>query len=128
MATALGEAVRVTQTTGVIYIAEPLALGTGFELHAPIDDETRVRALALQALNDVGKTMVSVQEITYTTNYFYKDYDEFRDESIRIDPARQEVFDVQDKTLRANFDKLGVLEDKGYRFDQPMRVNILNKS
>jgi len=127
MATSLSQSLRVVRTNGTLYIAEPLASGTGFDLHAPIDDETEVRSLALQALYEAAYSMADMQEITYSTVYFYDDYEDFRDESIRIDPLRQSIFDRQDDTLRTNFDKLGVLEDKGYRFDQPMRVNILIK-
>jgi ubiquinone/menaquinone biosynthesis C-methylase UbiE len=127
MAMALTEATRVTKPSGILYIAEPLVSGTGFELHKPIDDETVVRASALQALIEIGKTMASSQEITYITSYHYQDYDDFRDESIRIDITRQFVFDERDDEFRIHFDNLGISDDKGYRFDQNMRVNILHK-
>ena len=43
MVGALAEAMRVITSAGTVYVAEPIASGTGFELHAPIDDETAVR-------------------------------------------------------------------------------------
>jgi len=131
MATALKEAGRVTKSSGILYIAEPVAQGSSFELGASIDDETEVRALALQALTDASTSnsvWASTQEITYSTAYYYADYDDFRSESIRIDPAREAIFQASDDAFKAHFHALGVLEEKGYRFDQPMRVNILKKS
>ncbi|MBT4888388.1 MAG: class I SAM-dependent methyltransferase [Rhodospirillales bacterium] len=127
MTAALSEASRVVKNNGTIYIAEPLASGTGFELHAPIDDETEVRKLALQAIHSISTSMSGTREVTYSTSYFYDDYEDFRAESIRIDPVRQPIFDDRDDALRANFDKLGEMEEKGYRFDQPMRINILTQ-
>ncbi len=127
MAEALSEAFRVVRPHGIIYCAEPLAGGSGFELHEPIDDETEVRASAIQALQDISPRMESACEITYATAFFYDDYEDFRDDSIRIEPTRQSLFDKYDGRLRETFDKLGVLEDKGYRFDQPMRINIFTK-
>jgi len=50
MKTALDEASRVVRKGGTVYVAEPIAAGSGFELHAPIDDETSVRDAAYDAI------------------------------------------------------------------------------
>lgn len=127
MADALNEAFRVVRPQGTIYCAEPLTSGSGFKLHEPIDDETNVRASASQALHNITNIMESAREITYTTAFYYDDYEDFRRDCIRIKPTRQSLFDQHDSRFRETFDKLGIYEDKGYRFDQPMRVNIFTK-
>lgn len=133
MATALGEAARVTKSDGMVYVAEPVAAGSGFELHAPIDDETTVRDAAYEAIrNSAGRLskaggLSEVREISYHTSYHYTDFNEFKDDTIRIDPRRRELFEAMEDDLRAGYDRLGVPEEKGMRFDQPMRVNVLRK-
>ena len=47
---ALVEATRVLRADGVLYVQEPLAEGSFFELMRPVDDETEVRAAAQAAL------------------------------------------------------------------------------
>ena len=50
METAISEAISVTKSGGLIYVAEPLAEGACFELDSPVEDETVVRAQAQQCL------------------------------------------------------------------------------
>ncbi len=130
MSAALGEAARVVRPGGTVYIAEPIASGSGFELHAPIDDETMVRAQAYGALSNVqASDLIQEREIAYETMYHYADYEEFRDESVRIDPTRAALFEAMDTELRESFEHLGIHDtEKGWRFDQPMRVNVLRKA
>ena len=46
MEAAISEAISVTKSGGLIYVAEPLAEGACFELDSPVEDETEVRAQA----------------------------------------------------------------------------------
>ena len=54
MAGALAEAARVVKPAGTVYVGEPIASGRGFELHAPIDDETSVRSCAYDAIRNTA--------------------------------------------------------------------------
>ncbi len=129
MMAALGEAARVIRPDGTVYVAEPIAAGSGFEVHAPIDDETDVRATAYDAIRrvaDIG--LREEREISFHTIYHYADFDEMKDDTIRIDPTRREIIEAMEDDLRAIFDRLGVPDEKGMRFEQPMRVNVLRKS
>ncbi len=129
MATALGEAARVIKPDGTVYVAEPVAAGSGFELHASIDDETEVRAAAYKAIREADTVgLRGVREISFHTSYHYTGFDEFKDDTIRIQPKRRELFESMEDDLRVGYDRLGVPEEKGMRFDQPMRVNVLRKS
>ena len=126
---ALIEASRVLRPNGQLYISEPIASGAYFEMMKPFDDETHVRAEALNAINRAAGTLF-VQERVVT--YFYPDiiadYDTFAEETTRIDPARDDLFKTRDEELRQAFDAYGVKQPDGrFAFDQPMRVNLLCK-
>ena len=125
---ALSEAARVLEPGGTLYVAEPLCEGSGFEVHKPVDDETEVRAAALEALRNASPDILSpMNEIVYETSYHYRDFEEFRDDMVRIDPERRDSFERQTDHMRSLFSSLGVSEDRGIRFDQPVRVNTFLK-
>jgi ubiquinone/menaquinone biosynthesis C-methylase UbiE len=129
MMVALREAARVIKPHGTVYVAEPIAAGSGFEVHAPFDDETNVRATAydsIQKAADIG--LSQEREIFFYTVYHYTNFDEFKNDTIRIDPTRRKVFEAIEDDLRNTYARLGTPEEKGMRFEQPMRVNVLRKS
>jgi len=129
MATALDEASRVVRSGGTVYVAEPLASGSGFELHAPIDDETLVRAAAYDAIrNAAASGLTELHEIFYQTVHHYPDFAAFKEDVIRIEPRRRDLFVAIEGELHQTFERLGVAEESGMRFEQPMRVNLLIKS
>ena len=128
MAGALAEATRVVKPGGSVYVGEPIASGRGFELNAPIDDETSVRASAYDAIrNAATHGLKQVREIFYDTVYHYENFAAFKDKMIRIDPGRRAPFEAIEDDLRSNFEQLGIADEAGIRFDQPMRVNVLQK-
>jgi len=128
MAGALAEATRVVKPGGSVYVGEPIASGRGFELNAPIDDETSVRASAYDAIrNAATHGLKQVREIFYDTVYHYENFAAFKDKMIRIDPRRRAPFEEIEDDLRGNFERLGIADEDGIRFDQPMRVNVLQK-
>ncbi len=129
MSAALDEARRVVRPSGTVYVAEPVATGSSFELHAPIDDETSVRTAAYDAIHQSASLgLVEAREIFYDTVYHYDNFAAFKEEMIRIEPRREALFEANEDNLRQAFDRLGVAEEPGIRFDQPMRVNVLQKT
>jgi len=128
MVAALAEATRVVKSAGTVYVGEPIASGRGFELHAPIDDETSVRSCAYDAIQDAATHgLTQAREIFYDTVYHYEDFAAFKDEMIRIDPTRRAPVEAIEDDLRSTYERLGIPEEQGFRFDQPMRVNVLEK-
>ena len=128
MAGALAEAMRVVKPAGTVYVGEPIASGRGFELNAPIDDETSVRTAAYDAIrNAATHGLKQVREIFYDTVYHYEKFAAFKDRMIRIDPERRAPFEAIEDDLRSAFERLGIADEEGIRFDQPMRVNVLQK-
>ena len=128
MAGALAEARRVVKPGGTVYVGEPIASGRGFELNAPIDDETSVRAAAYDAIRNASTHgLRQLREIFYDTVYHYENFAAFKDNMIRIDPRRRARFEAIEDDLRSAFERLGIADKDGIRFDQPMRVNVLQK-
>lgn len=129
MDTALAEAARVVSPKGSVAVFEPVAEGPFQELAAPVDDETEVRDLAYDAIRRAdGGELAMRRELRYVYAHGYVDYEAYREEMVRIDGSRKVLFDRQDDIFREAFHRLGRPGDKGYAFDQPMRVNLLAKA
>src|SRR3546814_3979690 len=77
---ALAEAVRVLRRGGLLYVQEPLAEGSYFELMRPIEDETELRARAYDALRAAAGAMLEeVAEIFYRAPLRVKTAEAFLD-------------------------------------------------
>ena len=126
MGRALAEAVRVLRPDGRLYVAEPLAEGPFFEAVQPISDETEVRAQALAALK-AAPGLVPETEFFYVNTVRMPSFEAFRDRILSINPDRDEVFGRIEDDMRARFARLAEPDGEGFRFAQPMRVNLLRR-
>jgi len=126
---ALAEAARVLRRGGQVYICEPLPEGRFFEAVRPVDDETEVRAAALAAIADCSRWGLAPQrEFRYLHAVVMESYEAFRDRIISANSEREARFAELDAEMRTLFDaKAEPCAEGGYRFDQPMRVNLLRK-
>ncbi len=119
----LQEAKRVLEPDGTIYVSEPLARGSHFEVMQPAHDETAVRAAAYEALKEMIATGVTTsEEHEHLNPVTYPDYEAFRERILIINPHRKADIESLDSELRRRFDSLGRLVADGLQFDQPMRV------
>ena len=122
---ALAEAARVLRGGGVLYVQEPLAEGSFFELVRSVDDETGVRAAAQDALrravSDGQLVELASRDAVIT---FSLDFDYFRARMVSVDPAREVELDEHEPALRAAFERLGRHVQDGHEFDQPFRANL----
>lgn len=126
--TALTEAVRVLTPNGYIYISEPIAEGPHFELLKPIDDETYVRAKAYEVIKRYEEAGLSwIAEEIYNHPVRRKSFEEMRDKLTGPNPEREKIFVEQEKELREAYDRLGTHKDGYTYFDQPTRMNLLQK-
>lgn len=126
---ALTEAARVLAPGGVVYILEPLAEGSQFELGRLLEDETEVRAAAYRVIKNAPKFgLKETQEISYVHVSRYKNFETYRDAKILVDADREQRLRDNEDELRENFQRLGRQTENGQEFDQPMRVNVLLKS
>jgi ubiquinone/menaquinone biosynthesis C-methylase UbiE len=126
MDAALAEAARVLKPDGWLCIAEPMAEGPQYELAKPFNDEAEVRALAYAALKR-AKGFRQISESSYTADGRHKSFEEYRENSTSIEPARAQVFAMRETEIRARFEKYGEKRADGWHFPQPMRVNLLKK-
>jgi SAM-dependent methyltransferase len=122
---ALAEAARVLRPAGKLVVIEPVAAGSFFELLAPLDDETLVRAAAQRALAAVrGRVLGSSAEARFTTTLAYPDPETVLAGFTRADPARAADASLVMPVIRERFWALGEPEpDGGRRFVQPMTLH-----
>jgi SAM-dependent methyltransferase len=127
--TALGEAARVLRDGGLLYVQEPVAEGPYFELLRPIDDETAVRAAARSAIERAGRHgLRHEREIHFENEVVHPDFASFRDRVVLADAARAAAFGPIEAELRARFEATAERDERGFRFRQPMRVDVLRRA
>lgn len=124
---ALEEAARVLRPGGRVYVSEPVAEGPFFQTCRPVDDETQVRARAYRALQSC-RALRPVQEIHYLHTVQMRTFDAFRDRIISANMEREARFDAMKDELRVLFEANGTRTADGWEFDQPMRVNLLERA
>lgn len=126
---ALREAARVLRSGGILYVSEPLAEGPYFELMKPAHDETAVRQRALDALRFAPEVGLLIErQLTHLDTVRLADFEAFHDRLTSINPHIRYRFDELEEQLRASFELLGTKTDRGWSFDQPMRVSVLRRS
>jgi SAM-dependent methyltransferase len=129
MDAALAEAARVLRPGGLLYVQEPLAEGPYFELLRPVDDETAVRAAAHVAIGRAGRHgLAHEREIRFDNDVVHGGFGSFRDRVVLADAARAAAFAGVEDDLRERFERTAERVADGYRFEQPMRVDVLRKA
>ena len=126
---ALQEARRVLRSGGLLYVQEPVAEGTYFELVRPVDDETFVRARAYGALGTVleEEGLEQVVEYRYVTSLRYDDFEAFKRRLLAVDPERAPRLAQHEASLREAFVAAGTWHDGAYLFEAPARLNLLRR-
>lgn len=125
---ALAEAARVLKPGGLLYVSEPVAEGSHFELVRMVDDETEVRAHAHAALKAAGRFgLAEEREFFYLHEVRYKSFEGVRDRVVSANAEREARFAALDAELRRLYAQLGRPDGDEMCFDQPMRVNLLRK-
>mgnify|MGYP006284568483 CR=1 FL=1 len=125
-AAALAEARRVLRPAGQLYVVEPLAAGAYFTFMQPVDDETAVRARALDALAEAGRHGLAVDAcVDYAHEVVVRDLDSTIANWLAVDPDRApRIAAVRDELAR-RLDAHAVGTAAGYRLQQPMRAWLL---
>lgn len=126
---ALAEAARVLGPGGQLYVSEPVASGEFFELVRRVDDETEVRALAFQAVQRASRVgLMAVTERHFLHPMVLRDFEMLRDRIVGADGARAALVRAHEAELRAGLAARGRVTSEGLAFEQPTRVNLLQKA
>ncbi|MEO5373721.1 MAG: class I SAM-dependent methyltransferase [Alphaproteobacteria bacterium] len=129
MDTAMAESARVLKPGGLLYVTEPLAEGSFFDLCCAVDDETAVRARALACIRSAARFgLTAEKEVLYIHTVVMRDYDSFRERIIAPNVEREPIVERLDASLRAAFQRLGTPTSQGMGFDQPSRANLLRRT
>lgn len=128
----LAEAWRLLRPGGVLLVIEPLATGSFFNAMRRIDDETAVRAEALDALAEFtsrqGVETVLDERIDRVSRF--ESVESFVTFLCVADPERRKVVDAEPEAVAADF--LRHVEDgeapEPYVLVQPHLVRVLRKS
>jgi SAM-dependent methyltransferase len=127
MDAALVEAARVLRRGGLLYVQEPLAEGSAFALLCPVEDETRARAAAQEAVGRAAQgqfVQLACREAVLTVRH--ADFDALRERILSVEPARAAAFAAHEPALHGAFEHLGhPAEGGGHEFEQPLRVHLL---
>lgn len=126
---ALAEAARVLEAGGHLFVLEPLAEGPLFVLMQPVDDETEVRAAAMSALRRAadGPEFEELREYEFATDYSYSNFENFKDEVLRVDDSRRAAFEAHEAQLRRGLEQTAKRTEASYSFAQPKRLNLLKR-
>jgi ubiquinone/menaquinone biosynthesis C-methylase UbiE len=127
--TALAEATRVLRPDGEVVVIEPVAAGDFFELLAPLDDETLVRAAAQRALRAAGcRFLRPAVEARFSTVITYASPADVIESFTRADARRQDRLEAVTTEINRRFWALGEPQPDGKRrFAQPMMLHRLRK-
>ena len=128
---ALTEARRVLSDDGHLFVIEPCATGSLFEVLKIIDDETIVRRHAQDAIGRMvhcGAVRMK-QSLSYDRRERFADLDTFIDRIAAVEPHRRQAADARREELSRLFLQHSVAGDDGGRvLAQPMTACVLAKA
>ena len=111
---------------GKILIIEPIATGNFHNFVKNIDDETKVRYLAYEAIKNCKKyNLEIVKELKYNEIKTFDSGEECINFLSKVDESRKNYIKNNKDFLLSEFNKLSKYNNKKYEFIQPMRLNII---
>lgn len=126
---ALCEALRCIARKCRLLILEPEATGPWFETMQPLDDETEIRACALEAIDRLCRRQpdIDCRQFAYQTSEPVSDADQLIDMAVEVDPRRKKNADLQRNEIRRRFDLHAVPAGQGFVLGQPMHAIVLRR-
>ncbi len=131
MAPGLAQAWRLLRPGGVLVVIEPLARGSFFEAMRRVDDETDVRAQALDALDRfIARTPCDmVEDVQLDRVSRFASVDAFVTYLCAADPARRALVDADPEAVTRDFLHWATAAegDTPHELVQPHMVRVLRK-
>ncbi len=129
MAAGLAKTMQVIRPGGTFLILEPLARGGYHEVFAPIDDETDIRAKALEILDEFISTGPVTLEFRteYEITIPEENVESVLSGAIRVNPSRAALVEEKRHEVSKLFDLHAKQSEKGTTLDQPMIAIALKK-
>ncbi len=126
----IAEAARVLKPGGILYVSEPIAAGSFYEVMKPVHDETEIRAKALAALKQAVAKGVFREEDEQINEIvrFEESFESCCQRTIDTDPAREAIVMAKKEEIQALFLAYARTTEKGYEFDTLTRFNLLRRS
>ena len=122
----LREAGRLLRPAGRLYVAEPLAQGSLHDLLKLFHDETRVRANALRALEEVQSGFEARDIFLYSDRRVIASFDTFAQRMIANTRFNgYDAADVMAPQVVGRFNEL--FAGNGGNFDEPVLVNLFSR-
>ena len=124
---ALAEVHRVLKPEGLLYISEPVFAGAHNEVIRLFNDEERVRAAALRALQEavLSGAWKQESETLFEMPVHYRDFAEFEERMLGVTYADHRLDAITLQAVSARFESHMTAD--GAHFVRPMRVNLLRK-
>lgn len=123
------EMVRVLKPGGTVYIQEPVARGTYYDVTRLIDDEAALYDLVEGRLSGRfdGLPLAVTARHRFKMFNVFSGPDQMKTASLVVDPGRQEAFDRVGKEFDRVFHERGEVIPEGIRFDHHYRATILRR-
>ena len=126
---ALAEAARVLRSGGRLHVVEPVADGPYFQLLRWVEDETEVRAAALEALKEAPSLGFELaDESAYLHIERFADFEEFTRRAVLVDAGRSAALPKVEAEARVAFAAHGRPENGASVFAQPVRLFHYHRS
>jgi len=130
MEPALAEAARILKPGGILYLSEPIAAGSFFEVMKPVHDESEVRAKALAAIKGAVKKGFFCEEDEQINEVVRYDesFETCCQRMIDVNPSREAVVTAKKEEIRRLFLTHARKTEQGYEFDSLTRFNLLRRT
>lgn len=126
-ATVFAEVRRILNSTGFLYIVEPVANGSGHHVMAPFHDETEVRLAAYQAIVKYAQPAFGqMREIYYDVDKTYDSFDSFASRFEGLGYNNYTSANIRKPEVQQRFQACENSHGS-YTLSQPMRVNYFTR-
>lgn len=119
---ALQEACRVLTPGGRLHIVEPYPYGSMFDVVRLVEDETEVRTRSheiMATLTQDGGAFEVLDKAEYTLSRSYPAFEDFLKQVVRVDPARNRIFEENRAAIEERFEKSLDRSSGGHHLHQP---------